>query len=588
MVRNPYIRSFSTPQPSRSRYPEAVWRLSLTDAHEHRPFDSWGLQDRLCTQCGSRGRLIERVAFREGRAGEWYRLCIACGNIHFPPQPGTPPDLAAAIENARRESELQKLTGSSRSVGRPRSAPTTSGRRQGPVRGARRARGSLTPGPSGSSSVPGSGTVPFTPSSGCSSPEDPFVQVAQDEALARALQARFDEEAKTLVTHAPPSAANTLTKPRTFLEMAQELLAMTQGFDFAEDASGGSSQVANTKSPSSQSSRLPETAVREQSESLLETPTPAPRKRRIEHYVPPLVLMPPARPSAFPGAEPAMSGAPVPSSCVTGIQLPSEVIDISSDSSSEEDGSAAKPADHSRESSVISITDSEDERDVCPRKPFVRRVAITPSDVIEISDSEESDAGSTASKKENIGSSGDDVSSSKQSLPGLLASRSATCLTDLVASDSCPSDHTDDDCAVQPTEAAPVADGLTVPYVVRADADWLPFGDIFWFEIYPSLANLADGPFPVFKQATKWMLRVVIWDSNDLAPANKMITLDQPRCEIVLARYHIVRRVFDYTQVYKFRIWNLATTDWQHVSQTYGTCTMVERRSQKGKERATD
>ena len=70
----PVLRGFSTPQPLRSRYPEVVRRLSLTGAHERRPFDSWGLHGRPCSQCGSRGRLIERVAFREGRAGEWYRV----------------------------------------------------------------------------------------------------------------------------------------------------------------------------------------------------------------------------------------------------------------------------------------------------------------------------------------------------------------------------------------------------------------------------------------------------------------------------------------------------------------------------------
>ena len=99
-----------------------------------------------------------------------------------------------------------------------------------------------------------------------------------------------------------------------------------------------------------------------------------------------------------------------------------------------------------------------------------------------------------------------------------------------------------------------------------------------------------------------------------------MITLDQPQCEIVLARYDIVRRVFDYTHVYQFRFWDPTSTDWrsheltaplkvsveaghhtllirlpfvdrltawpEHVGHTYGTCTTVERRSEKGKERA--
>ena len=43
------------------------------------------------------------------------------------------------------------------------------------------------------------------------------------------------------------------------------------------------------------------------------------------------------------------------------------------------------------------------------------------------------------------------------------------------------------------------------------DEDFIPFGDPYRFEIYPSLANLADGPLPVFNQATQWILTVKIW-----------------------------------------------------------------------------
>ena len=100
-----------------------------------------------------------------------------------------------------------------------------------------------------------------------------------------------------------------------------------------------------------------------------------------------------------------------------------------------------------------------------------------------------------------------------------------------------------------------------------------------------------------------------------------MITLDKPCCEIILATYHIVRRIFDCTQVYEVKIWDFSTTDWrkhaltsplevsvdaghhtlllrlpfvttltawpQLISQAYGQCTTVERPSRKGKGRAT-
>ena len=101
-----------------------------------------------------------------------------------------------------------------------------------------------------------------------------------------------------------------------------------------------------------------------------------------------------------------------------------------------------------------------------------------------------------------------------------------------------------------------------------------------------------------------------------------MITLNDRRCEIVLARYHIVRRIFDGTQVYQFQIWNPSTTEWrlhaataplevsvepgfhtllirlpfvtaltawaENIGQTYGACTTVQCPSRKGKGRAHD
>ncbi|PIL28437.1 hypothetical protein GSI_08471 [Ganoderma sinense ZZ0214-1] len=80
MVRaNPRLLGFSTPQPKKSNY---------------------------SPECAGVGTVIERLAFRQGRAGEWYRCCTKCKNIHFPPQPGTPPHLVEAIEAARTSSSV--------------------------------------------------------------------------------------------------------------------------------------------------------------------------------------------------------------------------------------------------------------------------------------------------------------------------------------------------------------------------------------------------------------------------------------------------------------------------------------------------
>ena len=60
---------------------------------------------------------------------------------------------------------------------------------------------------------------------------------------------------------------------------------MTQGLDLVGDASSNSPQATCTTYPSSRPPCAAGTGVREESESPIKTPTPAPRKRKIEHYV---------------------------------------------------------------------------------------------------------------------------------------------------------------------------------------------------------------------------------------------------------------------------------------------------------------
>ena len=188
----------------------------------------------------------------------------------------------------------------------------------------------------------------------------------------------------------------------------------------------------------------------------------------------------------------------------------------------------------SRQSSVISLTDSEHPSLGSTHEKPARRLqrrsirVCTPSDVIELTDSEESGDEANGSK-ENTGSSGLDVSMFTRTHQGLLASRSPTCLTDLLPSDSSQSETTDlfaedveDGDPYIPRKSklrdGKSSDNLTTdmrrsaaPQLSSPVEDFVPFGDIYRFEIYPSLANLADGPLPVFNQATQWMLTVKIW-----------------------------------------------------------------------------
>ena len=215
-----------------------------------------------------------------------------------------------------------------------------------------------------------------------------------------------------------------------------------------------------------------------------------------------------------------------------------EVIEISSGSEDDEDNAPTAVQTASRQSSVISLTDSEHTSSGSEDEEHVHGVTkgsihvSTPSDVIELTDSEESGDEANGSK-ENTASSGLDVSTLTRTHQGLLASRSPTCLTDLLPSDSSQSETTD-------LFAEDVEDGD--PYIPRhalrksktnngestgnsathtrrspspqlssTAEDFVPFGDIYRFEIYPSLANLADGPLPVFNQATQWILTIKIW-----------------------------------------------------------------------------
>ncbi|PIL28438.1 hypothetical protein GSI_08472 [Ganoderma sinense ZZ0214-1] len=501
------------------------------------------------------------------------------------------------------------------------------------------------------------------------SPLDQRIMSLNDEMLARGLQASYDAEGARITKRRreqglqPIAALNVAgpskkprvlsgsdklsrglealaAKPRTLEVLIKEFLELTHGM-------GVSITMPNGQSGSKQEHGLQEHEVQgadEDNESVLDTPTPATRKRpgRLNAYiVPTRVKLALAREStSVDVAGPVTRAAPVEPQEIIEISSGSEHGDDSGDDDENDDNGNGVPAVApmvSRAASAISLTDSEsDEEPTRTRKPIIRRIA-TPSDVIELTDSEDTSCVEPNPAKENMAASGLDVSTLARTHPGLMASRSPTCLTDLIPSDS--SSEAADLFAEGAEDGDPYVSRKSRPRTAGSETqlqltpgrrsaapqlssptdDFVPFGDIYRFEIYPSLANLADGPLPVFNQATQWMLMVKIWYDDDLPPATKMITLDQRRCEINLAMYHIVRRIFDSIQIYQFQMWNPATTDWrlhaltadlevsvepgyhtvlirlpfvssltawpEIIGQTYGPCTTIERPARKGKER---
>ena len=75
------LLGFSTPQPKKSAYTPEVRALCQQGAFDRKPYDSMTTQSRNCPQCGGVGTVIERLAFRQGRAGEWYR-CVRASLVY--------------------------------------------------------------------------------------------------------------------------------------------------------------------------------------------------------------------------------------------------------------------------------------------------------------------------------------------------------------------------------------------------------------------------------------------------------------------------------------------------------------------------
>ncbi|KAI1789692.1 hypothetical protein LXA43DRAFT_1062650 [Ganoderma leucocontextum] len=89
----------------RSEYSPLVRRLCQQGAYEWVPYDNDDFVKKIlpCKGCQKAGRMTQNIAFKQGHAGEWVRVCrnAGCGLICYPAQPGTPPDLLQEIEAAR-------------------------------------------------------------------------------------------------------------------------------------------------------------------------------------------------------------------------------------------------------------------------------------------------------------------------------------------------------------------------------------------------------------------------------------------------------------------------------------------------------
>ncbi|KAM5532215.1 hypothetical protein V8D89_014115 [Ganoderma adspersum] len=632
-----------------------------------------------CLQCGSVGTVIEHLAFHQGHAGEWYQCCTKCKNIHFPPQPGTSPHLVKAIEAARTNSSILSSAPSLHRHVRGASAPALAESARRVSRFEVFIQGIFlnldVPTSSASGPSQSAGATPCAiaslniSSSHCNddtvsmhrnapggprmsetallSPLDQCITSLNNEMLARGLQALLDAEGVYItkqhhaqdVQHlaalniAGPSKkpralnhsdkmlralAELAAKPCTLELLIKEFLELTKGM-------GVPITMPSCQLLSMQEHVTQGLGADEDKESVVDTATPATRKRRFNAYIVGTLNSQVPRVKVAPARQSTSVHIPLPHRFVIKPRMTHDIIEISSSSEDDNDDTPTVAQTASHQASVILLMDLEhaslgsEHKGPTHGSTKCSIHVCTPFDVIKLMDLEESGDEVNGSKK-NTTSSGLNISIFTCTHQGLLASHSPTCLTDLLPSDSSQSETTDlfaedvedDDphilCKSKPSNGNPVK-------------DFVLFGDIYCFEIYPSLANLTDGPLLVFNQATQWMLTVKIW--YDLPPATKMIMLDDRHCKmimlddchckIILARYHIVHRIFNGTQ-------NPSTTDWhlhaataplevsvepgfhtllihlpfvmtlitwaENIGQTYGTCTTVQHPSQKGKGRA--
>ncbi|KAJ8474049.1 hypothetical protein ONZ51_g7478 [Trametes cubensis] len=200
-----------TPRPRGYRkYSKRLRELCWTDANHRRPYDSLSLSHTPCPQCGCVGRYKQSITFKEGHSGEWHRICLNCGSVHYPLQPEVPEWIREEIRSQQHIDDMSARATQSTGGGRrrlwrptfPNGTPCTP------------RFGSCPPFPSRSLAMRTPRTprshgneIRRMPSQGPATPgpsnlriildsPDPHDLCAFDEQIARRLQRRLDEEGK--------------------------------------------------------------------------------------------------------------------------------------------------------------------------------------------------------------------------------------------------------------------------------------------------------------------------------------------------------------------------------------------------------
>ncbi|KAI1789502.1 hypothetical protein LXA43DRAFT_1096243 [Ganoderma leucocontextum] len=393
---HPFLRAFSTPLRRRSEYSPLVRRLCQQGAYERVPYDNDDFAKKIlpCNRCQNAGRMTQNIAFKQGHAGEWVRVCRTpgCGLICYPAQPGTPPDLLQEIE-AAREADDWSLTMATPDSHTSRSSvfvsstpsqdlnitPSLGGEFEDWLSPLFRdldmelaTHASIISESQSPEPVAGPSTGP-----GLSALRSAPPQCTRDEEIARLLQdalllQQLEEGPSPDVS---PKVSDRGREPTTLSSLATELAAITGTQSLQTEALRAAARPSVHNSPlrcsSPESSPSPRPRKKKKRMLVKPSPTPPPVKRKI--YGP----MPPA-PSAKSRTKAktsagntklAKSGAAVPNAKppsekrVKPSAKPSIVIVISSD---DECAPPTRPADGADGSDVIDITSSESDGESPP------------------------------------------------------------------------------------------------------------------------------------------------------------------------------------------------------------------------------
>ncbi|KAI1785021.1 hypothetical protein LXA43DRAFT_1100758 [Ganoderma leucocontextum] len=308
---HPFLRAFSMPLRRRSEYSPLVRRLCQQGAYERVPYDNDDFVKKVlpCKGCQKAGRMTQNIAFKQGHAGEWVRVCrnAGCGLICYPAQPGTPPDLLQEIE-AAREADAWSSTMATPNSHTSRSSVFSSTTPSQDL--------NITPSVGGEfddwlsplfrdldmelatrtlitsdSQTPESVAGPSTGtglSAFCSAPP----RCARDEEIARLLQdvlllQQLEEGPSPEVS---PKVSDRGPEPMTLSSLTAELAAITGTQPLPTEASRATARpsVRNTPSRCSSPESSPSPRPRKKKQILVKpSPTPPPVKRKIYGPMPP-------------------------------------------------------------------------------------------------------------------------------------------------------------------------------------------------------------------------------------------------------------------------------------------------------------